>query len=242
MSMLSTFTGCFRITLRAGRASWAPAAALLIAACACPAAAQDTDADTGQSWMTGSDASGKPRWSAEIMSGRFEPELEDWATFYGDDEMRQLGFGLGYKLLRQVEVGLAVDYMHDKGVGRLPLNDSFGGEVDFQLYPAHLYVLLRGVFFENQWVVPYVGGGLTRAYYRQAVDNQSSVRGKADGDHTRFGLQILLDALDGGNAAGFEEESVDNTYLVIERLSFSAEFDGIELGGDSVRLGLVFEF
>jgi hypothetical protein len=224
MSMLSTFTGCFRITLRAGRASWAPAAALLIAACACPAAAQDTDADTGQSWMTGSDASGKPRWSAEIMSGRFEPELEDWATFYGDDEMRQLGFGLGYKLLRQVEVGLAVDYMHD------------------QLYPAHLYVLLRGVFFENQWVVPYVGGGLTRAYYRQAVDNQSSVRGKADGDHTRFGLQILLDALDGGNAAGFEEESVDNTYLVIERLSFSAEFDGIELGGDSVRLGLVFEF
>jgi hypothetical protein len=68
------------------------------------------------------------------------------------------------------------------------------------------------------------------------------VRGKVDGKHVRFGLQILLDVLDEGNAAGFEDENVENTYLVIEALRFSAEIDGIELGGDSMQLGLIFEF
>lgn len=216
------------------------AAALLFAGCALPATAQEAAAtDSWQFWVAGSTS---PHWTLEIKSGRFEPELEEWADFYGDKETDQFGFALAYKFLRQAEFGLAVDYVHDQGVGILPLNGTLGGEVDFQMYPAHLYVLLRGVFSENQWIVPYVGGGLTRVYYRQEIDNQSSVRGKVDGDHTRYGVQILLDWLDEGNAAGFEEESVENTYLVIEALSFSAEIDGIELGGDSAMFGFVFEF
>lgn len=208
--------------------------------CAQTAAAQE-ETNPDQHWQAGPPAS-KPRWSLEIKGGDFEPELEEWATFYGDKETDQLGFALAYKFLRQAEAGLAVDYVHDEGVGMLPLNGTLGGEVDFHMYPAHLYVLLRGVFFENQWVVPYVGGGLTRVHYRQEIDNQSSVRGEVDGDHTRYGLQILLDWLDPGNAAGFEEESVDNTYLVIEALSFSAEIEGVELGGESRMVGFVFEF
>ncbi len=199
--------------------------------------------DTQQSWMTAASlAPSAPNWSLGLKTGKFEPELEEWATFYGDDHTDQFGVALGYKILPQVEVGLSIDYAEDSGVGTLPLNDALGGEVDFNMYPTHLYVLLRGVLFENQWIVPYVGGGMTRAYYRQKIENQNSVRGKADGDHTRAGLQILLDQLDTGNAAGFEEEDVENTYLVVEAVSFSAEVDGIELGGKSVTFGFVFEF
>lgn len=194
-----------------------------------------------QHWQAGKPAS-KPHWTFEIKGGDFEPELEDWETFYGDEKTDQLGLALGYKFLRQVELGLAVDYIQDEGVGFLPSSEDLGGEVDHQMYPAHLYVLLRGIFSENQWIVPYIGGGMTRVYYRQKVDNQSSVRGKTDGDHVRAGLQILLDWLDWGNAAGFEEESVENTYLVVEAVSFSAEVDGIELGGESMQVGFVFEF
>lgn len=224
------------------------AATLLLAACAPTALAQETvpvqetaPAEPEQYWQ----ARGNhvpPRWSLEIRAGKFEPELEDWETFYGDEQADQLGLALAYKFLRQAEIGLAIDSVHEKGSGLLPLSGTPGGEVDFQMYPAHLYLLLRGVFFENQWVVPYVGGGATRVYYRQEIDNQPSVRGKVEGDHSRAGLQILLDWLDPGNAAGFEEESVNNTYLYVERLSFSAEIDGIELGGESEVFGLVFEF
>src|SRR5688572_29500022 len=180
----------------------------------------------------------RPYWTVEIRGGRFEAELEDWERFYGSDRTDQSGLLAGYKFLRQVEVGLAIDYIKDKGVGTLPLSDDdLGGEVDFELYPAHLYVMLRGIFFENQWVVPYVGGGVTRVYYRQAIDNQASVRGKVKGDHTRAGLQFLLDWLDTGSSSGFEEEGVENTYLTVEVTSFSAEIDGIEVGGESKMIG-----
>jgi hypothetical protein len=184
----------------------------------------------------------RPYWTLEIKGGEFEPELEEWETFYGDDRTEHAGLAAAYKFLRQAEVGLALDYIKDEGVGFLPLNDELGGEVKLQLYPAHLYVLLRGIFFEDQWVVPYVGGGLTRVYYRQKIENQASVRGEADGDHTRAGLQILLDWFDTGNAVGFEDEGVENSYLTIEMLSFSAEIDGIELGGESTMIGFAFEF
>jgi hypothetical protein len=184
----------------------------------------------------------RPYWTVEIKGGRFEAELEDWEQFYGDDRTDQSGLLAGYKFLRQVEVGLAIDSIKDKGVGTLPISDELGGEVDFELYPAHLYVMLRGIFFENQWVVPYVGGGATRVYYRQAIDNQASVRGKVNGDHTRAGLQFLLDWIDTGSASGFEEEGVENTYLTVEVTSFSAEIDGIELGGEIKMIGLAFEF
>ncbi|HEX5057534.1 MAG TPA: MXAN_2562 family outer membrane beta-barrel protein [Gammaproteobacteria bacterium] len=213
------------------------AALLLCAMSALPAAAQEEGAA-----QTSPDVNlNHSHWSAEVRTGRFEPELEEWATYYGDTKADVLGLSLAWKFLRQVEVGLAIDYIEDKGVGTLP-NGAFGGEVDFHMYPAHLYVMLRGVFFENQWVVPYAGGGLSRVYYRQEIDNQSSVRGHADGDHTRYGLQFLLDGIDPGNAAGFEEEGVENTYLFIEKLSYSAELQGVELGGDSTMFGLLFEF
>jgi hypothetical protein len=189
--------------LRHARRPRAVVAALLFTASAAAAAADATESAGNRDFRLAGGAPTAPHWSLEIKSGRFEPELEEWATFYGDEDTSQFGFALAYKVLRWAETGIAIDRVHDEGVGTLPLNNMLGGEVDFQMYPVHLYVLLRGVFFENQWVVPYVGGGGTRVYYRQEIDNQSSVRGKVDGTHVRFGLQILLDVLDEGNAAGF---------------------------------------
>ncbi|HEY3488095.1 MAG TPA: hypothetical protein VGL10_08515 [Gammaproteobacteria bacterium] len=204
-------------------------------------AAEESSSPQYRSWLTGPGPQ-EPHWTLEIKVSEFEPELEEWETFYGEDRADQISFAVARKFLRWAEVGAEIGYIDDEGVGQLPINDTLGGEVTFNMFPLHLYVLGRGIFFEDQWVIPYVGAGMTRAYYRQAIENQGSVRGKADGDHVRAGVQILLDWLDEGSAAGFEEESVENSYLVIEALSFSAEVDGIELGGDSMQVGLVFEF
>lgn len=184
-----------------------------------------------------------PRWSLEFKYGEFTPDIEDWEVYFGDETAKQIGFGGAYKIFRWFEAGLEVNYIRDKGQGYLPLNDMLGGNVTYHLYPVHAYVLLRGIFFEDQWVVPYIGGGYSKVWYRQAVENQASSRGNTDGSHVRGGIQILLDWIDTGGAAAMETDSgVSNTYLVIEAQRFSAEIDGIELGGDSVMVGLLFEF
>lgn len=184
-----------------------------------------------------------PRWSLEIKGGDFEPDLDEWRRFFGDETASEFGVAFGYKLTRWLEVGLEADYIRDKGAGRLPSNDTVGGSVTYNLFPAHVYVLVRGIFHENQRFVPYVGGGFTRAYYRQKIDNQASRRGDTDGEHARAGLQILLDWIDRGSAGSMQSElGVNNTYLILEVQKFSAEIDGIELGGESAMVGFLFEF
>lgn len=184
-----------------------------------------------------------PHWSFEIKGGDFEPELDDWQRFFGDDTSSELGVAVAYKLTRWLEVGLEADYIRDNGVGQLPLNNTTGGSVTYNLFPAHVYVLVRGIFHENQRFVPYVGGGFTRAFYREEIRNQATRRGDTDGEHVRAGLQILLDWIDQDGATSISSElGVNNTYLTLEVQKLSAELDGVELGGESAMIGLLFEF
>lgn len=185
----------------------------------------------------------RPHWSLEIKGGRFFPDLDNWKEFYGNDSTTQLGLGFGYKVLRQLEVGAEASYIRDKGTGFLPLNLTPGGEVTWTLVPVDVFVLFRGVFSESQWVVPYVGGGWTRAFYKQEITNQDNVEGKTDGYHARLGVQLLLDNMASGEAAKAESRvGLDNTYLYLEAKTFSAKKDGVELGGTSYLLGVLLEF
>ena len=184
-----------------------------------------------------------PKWSFEFKVGEFEPALDGWATYFGEDTTSTFGVSLGYKIWRQLEVGVGIDMIRDSGQGFLPLNNLPGGSVKYKLYPANVYVLYRGVFHEDQLIVPYIGAGITRATYKQEIRNQPGSEGDTDGTHWRGGIQILLDFLDeGGSSAIREDAGVDNTYLTIEASHFEADVDGTELGGDSITIGMVFEF
>lgn len=222
-----------------------PAAVLLLTAAPATAADPATPAAdrTPPAWHRSRPPLAPPSWSLEIKFGQFEPELEEWETFYGEEEADQTALGLAYKISRGWEVGLELAYLSENGDGRLPLNNALGGDVTFQLYPLHLYTVYRLVFSEDQLFVPYLGGGFTRTYYRQSIDNQPSRRGDSDGSHVRGGVQILLDRLDRSSAAAMEtDHSVNNTYLVLEAQRLDVEVNGIELGGDSLYAGLLFEF
>ncbi|MEW5755562.1 MAG: MXAN_2562 family outer membrane beta-barrel protein [Pseudomonadota bacterium] len=189
----------------------------------------------------------RPHWSFEFKGGRFSPAIDDWSTYYGKDSMQHFSASLGYKVLRQLEVGVEAGTMHDRGQGYLPLNDTIGGRVYYELYPLHVFVLLRGVFAEGQWLVPYIGGGWTRMYYKQDVANQERVKGSVDGSHTRAGVQLLLDVFARNSARQlFAQYGIDNTYLFVEQQTIEAEVDAggatVDIGGDSVLLGVLFEF
>lgn len=212
---------------------------LLLAAAAPLAAAQGVLGD----WRSAPPPQAvEPRWALELKQGDFKPSLPDWAAFYGEEETRHRALAFGYKPLRALEVGLEVGQMHDVGVGELPLGGGTGGEVDYRLRPVHAYLLLRLVFGEDQGAVPYVGAGVTRAYYRQRPEGEAARKGEADGRMRRYGLQLLLDPVDEPLAREAGRGGLKNSYLFVERHRFDAEVDGIDLGGETTFIGLLFEF
>ena len=184
-----------------------------------------------------------PHWSLELKYGNFKPELEEFKTFYGSDTTKHAAVGVAYKVLRTVEVGVEYGRMRNVGVGELPLNGTTGGNVTLTVNPMHAYVVLRGIWGEDQIGVPYIGGGVTRVSYKQSIENQPSRSGTADGNHWRYGLQFLLDRADPSLASEMRNDyGTSHTYLYIEKQHYEAKVDDIELGGDTTFIGLLFEF
>lgn len=184
-----------------------------------------------------------PHWSFELKGGSFYPDLDNWSDYYGSKKTTQFDLALGRKFFRIMEVGLEAGYLSDQGVGYLPLHKITSGKVTYELVPMHFYVLVRGVFWENQWVVPYVGGGFSYFYYRESVHDQKKVTGTAHGTNVRGGLQFLLDRIDLRAADNLQRQfGVENTYLIAEAQITKVKKDSVKLGGVSYLFGLLFEF
>jgi hypothetical protein len=190
---------------------------------------------------------GRPHWSLELKGGLFYPAVDNWKQYYGDDKMGEYGLAFSYKILRMLELGIEGSYSKESGQGYAPGHGAAAGSVDYQLFPINVFVLFRGVVNENQWVVPYVGGGYTYLYYQEKIAYQGTIKGHADGYHGRAGLQFLLDGLDRSAANSFFMDfGVYHTYLFLEgnysRVMVNSPSGSDNLGGTSYRAGLLFEF
>ena len=186
-----------------------------------------------------------PSWSLELKGGMFAPALDDWSRYYGKKDMPEYAVTLAYKVLRQVEIGVGGGMAKDKGQATAPIHGILSGEVTYKLYPLNVFVLVRGIITEDQWVVPYIGGGWTRIYYRQTVESQGQARGSADGYHVRGGLQLSLDNLDESAADNlYSEDGVYHTYFFVEveRTKAKIKSSSVDLGGTAYLMGLLFEF
>jgi len=187
----------------------------------------------------------RPHWSIEFKGGYFHPDIDDWKTFYGDDKTWHYAGSLAYKVIRQVEIGIETGFIRDRGQAYAPLNNVITGTVVYELVPVNLFVLVRGVFSEDQWVVPYAGGGWTRMYYREEIEGQATVRGSVDGYHGRAGLQFLLDGLDPRAAHNLSSDfGIEHTYLFgeVQVTKATVGTPEVNLGGTSYLMGLLFEF
>ncbi len=193
----------------------------------------------------------RPHWSFEAKGGNFAPSLANWKQFYNKRSMPEYGFALSYKLLRQVEIGVEGGFAEARGQAFAPLHSQqagssvLAGSVTYDLFPVNVFVLLRGLVSENQWLVPYVGGGFTRMYYQEKVEGQGSTRGSADGYHYRGGLQFLLDGIDRDAANSmYLDYGVYHTYFFVEAEKTSAKVKSVsvDIGGEAYLLGLLFEF
>ncbi|MDH4162158.1 MAG: MXAN_2562 family outer membrane beta-barrel protein [Nitrospirota bacterium] len=193
----------------------------------------------------------QPNWSLEVKGGNFYPEIDNWKDFYGRDHTWHYAGSLAYKVLRQVEAGIEAGYIKDRGQGYAPLNSQaqgvtvLSGRVTYELAPINVFVLFRGMFSDDQWLVPYAGGGYTRMFYREKIESQGAARGYVNGYHGRAGLQFLLDGIDSSAANNlFQDYGVHHTYLFVELEITKAALDNssMDLGGKSYLAGFLFEF
>ena len=186
-----------------------------------------------------------PHWSLEVKGGDFAPAIEGWSHVYGRRDMPEYAMTLAYKVTRQLEVGGGLGYMIKRGPAMAPIHGTQTGNVTYELFPLNAFALYRAVFSEKQWVVPYVGGGYTRMYYKQEIEDQGKKSGAVNGYHARGGLQFALDGLDVSAANNlYMDFGVYHTYFFIEAEYTKARVKetSAELGGTAYLGGLLFEF
>jgi hypothetical protein len=182
-------------------------------------------------------------WVFEMKGGIIEPDLPLYEEFYGSDDDIYFGLALAYQFRKWMELGGEIGYMKDNGVGVQPGNSTVGGKVKYTLIPAHLYVNFLGVFSADPLFVPYIGGGITSAYYNQDIESQSGRSGRTDiGFNARAGVRLALNRFDQHTAARAARDGLINSYLYLEGQYFTTEVDGIDLGGITYLLGLRLEF
>ncbi len=190
----------------------------------------------------------RPHWSLEFKGGEFSPAIGNWSTYYGSNYTGEVAGAVAYKVLRQIEVGVEGGYIKDTGHGLAPLHNAIIGKVTYELSPLNVFILARGVISENQWLVPYVGGGWTRMFYKEQIENQGVARGNVDGYHVRAGLQLLLDGIDASAANNlYLDYGIYHTYLFLEAertyaTTKSISGSSVDLGGTSWLAGFLFEF
>ena len=189
-----------------------------------------------------------PRWSLELKGGAFFPAVDNWSRYYGSSHVGEWGGAFGYKPLRQIEVGIEGSYLRKTGKGNQPEHQLLGGKATYRQIPLNLYVVARGIFREDQLLVPYAGGGFSRVFYRTEIAGGEKRSGSVSGYHARGGVQMLLDRLEPDSARNlYEDFGISHTYLLLEgkytrAMADTASGGSVDIGGASWLGGFLFEF
>ena len=115
----------------------------------------------------------------------------------------------------------------------------------YELFPVSLFLVLRGQLTQDQLLVPYVGAGWTRLHYRESIKGQEKREGAINGSYLRAGIQFLLDSIDTRAATTLKTNyGVENSYLFVEiqKMNAKVKSTSIELGGEAILGGVLFEF
>lgn len=129
-----------------------------------------------------------------------------------------------------------------------------GGDVTMlTMWPLMVDGTLRLQLLDEQFVVPYVRGGLDYVIWDERWDNASGgkdkVHGAKSGNHYGGGVQILLDPLSPARASLLEAQSgINDTYFVIEwrkqnvEKAVGGDETGMTFSGTMTTFGLKMDF
>jgi hypothetical protein len=189
------------------------------------------------------------RWTASAKGGVWFPAETGWDDHYDSKIAADWRLTLGIRPFSRFEVGLEGGYRKTEGdVDTTRRGDPLGRTLDQTLtvFPVQAYVTydLRGA--PDALLVPYVGAGYSRYYYRHEVEEASTVRGRQHGYHVRGGLKVLLNPFDpaaarraaGGKGPARTYACLEGQYARVDDFG-SADAD---LGGWSVLAGAALQW
>jgi hypothetical protein len=196
-------------------------------ACSLSAAAQRSDAPERAS----------PRWTYEIRIGRFEPDLDGFETFYGNDNENIYALAGTYRLKDWLEIGGEYAHMRAGGAGILTSSQALGGSVRYQLNPVHVFSNFIFQREPDQLIVPYAGVGLAVAEYEQEVAQQGTSKGRTDtGYSARLGVRFMIAAT--RRPLGMAGSPYQRSFVFLEAQETSFDADTIEIAGQSASVDL----
>ena len=185
-----------------------------------------------------------PRWNYEFRGAYFEPDLDLFETFYGDDNASYWGVALSYRLLDRLELGGEYGLMKETGIGLLTETGALGGSVEYRLDSFHVFANVIFQHAREQRVVPYLGAGLLVMRYEEEVEFQPDIDGRTDGGWSaRAGVRFRVAS---HGPEQFRDSSDSSPYwrgyVFLEAQEMSAKADDVDLGGVAVVLGFRMEF
>ena len=187
----------------------------------------------------------QPIWSLALKGGYTLSEIDGWEDNYDDDGFATIGAEFGWKINRQLELNTSISYGDDRGNAFTASGRESVDALKYKQVPVHISVLYRFISHEDQFIVPFLGGGYTHLFYRlEFIDDKRT--GDQFGYHVRGGFQILLDRLEPDKADEISTTwGIDHTYLFFEGIYSKVDDFGsedIDLGGWTIFVGLLFEF
>ena len=181
-----------------------------------------------------------------LSYGQLEPASDEWKEIYGDDRVSTYRLSLGYRFNRNFGAEAGAGYITKDGKGKTVTGKETGVETTFHAAPVDVTLIYRLNYFDEQVIIPYIGGGMSYNYYWENVKDGKELKGSMWGYHATGGLQLLLDNIDRRSAFDLEEDYwIENTYLTIGAThSIIDDFGGedVDLGGWNYNIGLLFEF
>ena len=190
----------------------------------------------------------KPHASFSFFAGAHVMQDENWEKVYGNTPVFYFGLSLGLKLVADLELWGEAGYSVDEGKGVTESGASTAEKYRIHLVPVSAGLLYRLKFFEDQLIVPFLGGAVHYYYfYEGRLESSEKVDGGKWGYSGLGGLQLLLDKADrrASNALKMDY-GIDNTYLFYEFrytvVDDWGEEQGLDLSSMIHMAGLLFEF
>lgn len=180
-----------------------------------------------------------PRWfTFSFGGGVFQPDQELLKTTYGEWKTT-FDTRISVNLFSMVDFGLSGGFQQTTGSGVGALDGESSDDLfRLTLYPMTARATLYLDLFDEQPVVPFIGGGVTYIEYRERdIYGNEDWTGNEHGSVLSAGLMILLDVFELGRAEDLDQSSgINDTYFVIQADQFTV--DRLGKGADLDLSGL----
>lgn len=184
--------------------------------------------------------------SLGLTYSQLEPASDEWREIYGDDRVSTYRVSLGYRFHPTINAEIGAGYLTKNGKGKTVTGGESGAETTFRSAPLDITLIYRLNYFDEQVLIPYIGGGVSYNLYWENVKDGKELKGGMWGHHATGGLQLLLDKADRRSAFDLKEDyGIERTYLTIGAThSVVDDFGGekVDIGGWNYNVGLLFEF